>query len=232
MIVLENMGKTYQGRGGKTTPVLSGVSLRILPGSYAAFMGPSGSGKSTLMHILGCLDTPTAGSYLLDGEDMSRLGHAQLCRIRREKIGFVFQGYQLMNRLTALENAAFPLLLRGESEKSRLRAARIALERVGLAGRENHRPGELSGGQQQRVALARALCAKPRLLLCDEPTGALDVDSRNDILDLLDGLHEEGHTIVLITHDPFVASRAVLRYRVAQGTVRQVISSHAGAYPS
>lgn len=228
MIVLENLGKTYTGRGGRQTPVLNGVSLRIRPGSYAAFTGPSGSGKSTLMHILGCLDSPTAGRYLLDGEDMSTLGHAQLCRVRREKIGFVFQGYQLMNRLSALENVAFPLLLRGTGERERLQAARAALARVGLAGRENHRPGELSGGQQQRVAFARAICARPRLLLCDEPTGALDTDSRNDVLDLLDSLHRDGHTIVLITHDPFAASRACERYRVKDGTV---IPAPKAAYP-
>ena len=230
MIVMEDIGKTYPGRTGQVE-VLRHVNLHIRPGSYAAFMGPSGSGKSTLMHILGCLDTPTSGRYLLDGRDVSGLGHAQLCRIRRESIGFVFQGYQLMTRLSAVENVAFPLLLRGESEKQRLEAAQRALARVGLQGRGHHRPGELSGGQQQRVAIARALCARPRLLLCDEPTGALDTDSRNDILDLLDGLHREGHTIILITHDPFVASRATLRFRVAQGAVKPVISAGTGTYP-
>lgn len=160
------------------------------------------------------------------------MSNAQLCRVRREKIGFVFQGYQLLPRLSALENVAFPLLLRGVSEERRMEEAKRALGRVGLGGRERHRPGELSGGQQQRVALARALCARPRLLLCDEPTGALDVDSRNDILDLLDSLHADGHTIVLITHDPFVASRAVQRYRVTQGAVKPVISAKTGTYPS
>jgi len=232
MIVMEKICKSYTGRAGSETPVLNGVNLRILPGSYAAFTGPSGSGKSTLMHILGCLDTPSSGRYLLDGQDVSSLSSAQLCRVRREKIGFVFQGYQLMTRLNALENVAFPLLLRGVAESKRLEAARTALRRVGLGGREHHRPSELSGGQQQRVALARALCASPRLLLCDEPTGALDVDSRNDILDLLDGLHAEGHTIVLITHDPFVASRAAQRFRVSQGAVKPVISGRMQAYPS
>ena len=225
MIVMEDICKSYTGRTGAETPVLKDVNLRIPPGSYAAFTGPSGSGKSTLMHILGCLDTPTHGRYLLDGEDVSRLTARQLCRIRRDKIGFVFQGYQLMTRLSAVENAAFPLLLRGVGESARLAAAKQALERVGLAGRGHHRPSELSGGQQQRVALARALCASPRLLLCDEPTGALDVDSRNEILDLLDDLHRDGHTIVLITHDPFVASRAATRFRVALGAVKPVISA-------
>ncbi len=228
MIVMENIRKVYPGRNG-AVEVLNGVSLHVRPGSYAALTGPSGSGKSTLMHILGCLDTPTDGRYLLDGQDVSRMSQSALCRVRREKIGFVFQGYQLMTKLTALENAAFPLLLRGVDEKTRTEAALSALRRVGLAGRERHRPGELSGGQQQRVALARALCAKPRLLLCDEPTGALDVDSRNEILDLLDDLHAEGHTIVLITHDPFAASRAAQRYRVAHGAV---ISAGERTYPS
>ncbi|MDD6040598.1 MAG: ABC transporter ATP-binding protein [Clostridia bacterium] len=225
------MGKSYPGRDG-AVEVLRGVNLHIRPGSYAALTGPSGSGKSTLMHILGCLDTPTSGRYLLDGQDVSGMSNARLCRVRREKIGFVFQGYQLLPRLSALENVAFPLLLRGVSEERRMEEAKRALGRVGLGGRERHRPGELSGGQQQRVALARALCARPRLLLCDEPTGALDVDSRNDILDLLDSLHADGHTIVLITHDPFVASRAVQRYRVTQGAVKPVISAKTGTYPS
>ncbi len=229
MIQMQAIGKTYAGRNGGVE-VLKEVNLHIRPGSYAAFTGPSGSGKSTLMHILGCLDTPSTGSYLLDGQDVSQLGEQELCRIRREKIGFVFQGYQLMTRLSAVENVAFPLLLRGVEENERMEQARKALRRVGLAGREEHRPGQLSGGQQQRVALARALCARPKLLLCDEPTGALDVDSRNDILDLLDGLHEDGHTIVLITHDPFVASRAVSRFRVSEGKVRQVLSAKSAAY--
>ena len=230
MIVLEHLSKSYAGREGPVE-VLQNISLRIPPGSYTALVGASGSGKSTLMHILGCLDTPTSGRYLLDGEDVSGLKQAQLCRIRREKIGFVFQGYQLMSRLNALENVAFPLLLRGVGEEERLQAANLALGHVGLGGRERHLPSQLSGGQQQRVALARALCARPKLLLCDEPTGALDVDSRNEILDLLDALHADGHTIVLITHDPFVASRAHSRYRVAQGSVKPVIPGASAAYP-
>lgn len=228
MIRLEGLGKTYPGRGG-AVEVLRDVNLHIPPGTYAAFVGPSGSGKSTLMHILGCLDTPTAGRYVLDGQDVSRLDARALCRVRREKIGFVFQGYQLMAKLSAEENAAFPLLLRGVNEADRLRQARSALARVGLSGREKHRPCELSGGQQQRVALARALCADPRLLLCDEPTGALDVQSRNDVLALLDELHRDGRTIVTITHDPFVAARAAVRMRVQGG---RIISQPSGAYPS
>ena len=230
MIRMQHLTKTYSTRSGPPLTVLRDIDLHLPAGSYAAFVGPSGSGKSTLMHILGCLDVPTSGDYWLDGEDVGQLKAPALCRIRREKIGFVFQGYQLMARLNALENVAFPLMIRGVPESLRLRQAAEALRRVGLAGRELHRPMELSGGQQQRVALARALCIRPRLLLCDEPTGALDPDSRAEVLDLLDSLHQEGHTIVMITHDPFVASRAATRYRVEGGQV--VLSAPVRAYSS
>lgn len=234
MILMEEISKTYPTRTGGDLEVLTRVNLRLRPGSYAAFVGPSGSGKSTLMHILGCLDVPTEGRYLLDGVEVQGLSERELCRIRRDKIGFVFQGYQLMRRMTAAQNVAFPLLLRGAGERERMKHAKEALARVGLRGRENHLPSELSGGQQQRVAVARALCAcqKPRLLLCDEPTGALDVDSRNEVLDLLDDLHRDGHTIIVITHDPFVAARACLRFRVAQGEVKPVLSARENAYPA
>ena len=216
MIRLEHITKSY---GSQT--VLRDISLHIPPGEYAALTGPSGSGKSTLMNILGCLDSPTSGRYLLDGLDVSRLSSPELCRVRQEKIGFVFQGYQLMGRLSAAENAAFPLLLRGVPETEALARARQALAQVGLTGREEHRPSQLSGGQQQRVALARALCIRPSLLLCDEPTGALDPQSRDEILCLLDAWHQSGHTLVVITHDPHVAARATCRCRVADGGVKQ-----------
>ena len=219
MIRLTNVTKSYQTRKQPPLQVLHSVSLHIPEGSYTAFVGPSGSGKSTLMNILGCLDLPTEGEYFLDGENVSRMTPPEMTRVRKEKIGFVFQGYQLMNRLTAEENVAFPLMLRGIEAEKRLRQAREMLAHVGLKGRENHLPRELSGGQQQRVALARALIAKPRLLLCDEPTGALDVESRDGILQMLENLHSEGHTIVLITHDLSVARRAGRRYRVADGHV-------------
>ena len=157
MIRMQGVVKTYPGRGGQAPQrVLKGVDLRVRPGEYVAFVGASGSGKSTLMHILGCLDTPTGGRYLLDGEDVSRLDAKALCRVRREKIGFVFQGYQLLSKLTAADNVAFPLMLRGVPEAERARRAAEALARVGLAGRGQSRPCELSGGQQQRVAVARA----------------------------------------------------------------------------
>ena len=222
MIRMQGIVKTYPGKGAQARRVgRRGVDLRIRPGESVAFGGACGGGKSTLMHILGCLDTPTDGRYVLDGEDVSRLDAGALCRVRREKIGFVFQGYQLLSKLTAADNVAFPLMLRGIPEAERARRAEEALSRVGLAGRGQSRPCELSGGQQQRVAMARALCYSPRLLLLDEPTGALDVDSRNGLLDLFDRLHQGGHTLVLITHDPFVAARADRRYRVENGLVRE-----------
>ena len=213
MIRLENVTKAYPG--GEA--VIKAVNLHIRPGEYAALTGPSGSGKSTLMNILGCLDTPTAGRYLLDGMDVSRLTPAQLCQVRREKIGFVFQGYQLLSKLSAAENVAYPLMLRGMEPDQRRLLALKALRQVGLSGREDARPSQLSGGQQQRVALARALCCKPKLLLCDEPTGALDPASRDDILALLDGWNRRGNTVVVITHDPVVAAQAATRYHAQPG---------------
>ena len=215
MIQLTNITKTYGSQA-----VLQGISLRIPRGAYAALTGASGSGKSTLMNIIGCLDVPSEGRYLLDGQEVSHLSPGDLCRVRREKIGFVFQGYQLMGRLSAAENAAFPLLLRGVPEAQAMAAARRALARVGLEGRQDHRPGQLSGGQQQRVALARALCVRPRLLLCDEPTGALDPQSRDEILCLLEDWHRAGNTVLVITHDPLVASRATLRCHMQGGKLR------------
>lgn len=228
MIRMQDISKTYHSRRGGQTQALSHVSLHIPPGAYAAFVGRSGSGKSTLMNLLGCLDSATAGHYWLDGTDVSALDARGLCRVRKEKIGFVFQGYQLLRKLTALENVAFPLMLRGMEEDERLALAEQALKSVGLKGREGHLPGELSGGQQQRVALARALITRPKLLLCDEPTGALDEESRNGILDLLDELHARGHTLVLITHDPQAARRAGTRYRVCDGCVTPCESGAAG----
>ena len=218
MLRLEGVCKSY-AMGRDRLAALDGVRLRVPAGALAALVGPSGSGKSTLMHILGCLDTPDAGAYFLDGADVSALRPAELCRVRRESIGFVFQGYQLLPRLTAAENVAFPLLLRGVPEKRRLALAREALARVGLSDRAAHRPVQLSGGQQQRVAIARALMGQPKLILADEPTGALDEDARADVLRLLCGLNAEGRTVVLITHDRAVARVAPLRFRVEHGRV-------------
>lgn len=202
-------------------PVLRGVNLHIRRGEYAAIVGPSGSGKSTLMHILGCLDTPAKGEYKLDGVSVSGMNAEALCTVRREKIGFVFQGFQLLPKLSALENVAFPLMLRGMREEERMKTAKRALENVGLGPRMHHRPGQLSGGQQQRVALARALSYQPKLLLCDEPTGALDEQSRDEVLGLFFALHHDGHTVVVITHDASVAARAVRRFRVEDGRVME-----------
>lgn len=220
MIRMEGIGKCYTERqGARPLWVLKDVSLRIRPGEYVALTGASGSGKSTLMHLLGCLDTPTEGRYFLDGMDVSHMDAQALCRVRREKIGFVFQGVQLLQKLNALDNVAFPLMLRGVGEQERKRIALEALDKVGLKNRATHRPCELSGGQQQRVAMARALCYDPRLLLCDEPTGALDEENRDEILALFDALHQSGRTIVLITHDLYAASRANRRYQVTTSGV-------------
>ena len=220
MILMENIAKEYPGRRGEAgVRVLSGVDLHVRPGEYAAIVGASGSGKSTLMHLIGCLDAPTSGRYRLDGADLTGLGAKELCRVRREKIGFVFQGYQLLKRLTALENVALPLMLRGVPLRRREEAAMEALRRVGLEQRARHLPARLSGGQQQRVSIARALCYSPSLLLCDEPTGALDASSRDEVLALLAELHQAGHTIVVITHAPRVADHAQCRYRVEGGRI-------------
>lgn len=218
MIRMTGITKIYPSKAPEgPLRVLEDVALHICPGEYSALIGASGSGKSTLMHIIGCLDLPTFGHYLLDGVDVSSLRADELCRIRREKIGFVFQGFQLFQKLTALENVEYPLMLRGVPEAKRRQMALDALDMVRLARRKDHRPSQLSGGQQQRVAMARALCYQPRLLLCDEPTGALDPSSRDDMLSLFDALHQDGHTIVLITHDLGVAARAQTRYQVADG---------------
>ncbi|MBP3541732.1 MAG: ABC transporter ATP-binding protein [Clostridia bacterium] len=218
MIRMTGITKIYPSKAPEgPLRVLEDVALHICPGEYSALIGASGSGKSTLMHIIGCLDSPTFGHYFLDGVDVSSLRADELCRIRREKIGFVFQGFQLFQKLTALENVEYPLMLRGVPEAKRRQMALDALDMVRLARRKDHRPSQLSGGQQQRVAMARALCYQPRLLLCDEPTGALDPASRDDMLSLFDALHQDGHTIVLITHDLGVAARAQTRYQVTDG---------------
>ena len=218
MIRLTNITKTYPF-GGLQVAALNDVTLHIKPQEYVSIVGPSGSGKSTLMNIIGCLDTPTSGSYLLDGLDVSGLGANELANIRSGKIGFVFQGFHLLPRLTALENVALPLLLQGVPPKAREERAAEALKQVGLNQRMGHKPSQLSGGQQQRVAIARALILNPRVLLADEPTGSLDEQSTREVLTLLDGLHQKGHTIVLITHDASVAERADRRVSVSSGQV-------------
>ena len=202
---------------GQTIAALSDVSFHIGQGEYAAIVGPSGSGKSTLMHILGCLDRPSAGEYLLGGQDVSRLSDKVIAQLRGEKIGFVFQGFQLISRMTALENVLLPMILCGMKEKERNARAEALLHRVGLDDRLHHKPSQLSGGQQQRVAIARALARKPSVLLADEPTGALDPQSTREVLSLLDDLHREGHTVLLITHDMSVARRTQRQLVIQEG---------------
>ncbi len=203
----------------RTVSALEGVSLHIAPGEYAAILGPSGSGKSTLMHILGCLDSPDSGRYFLHGRDVSQLNARELSRVRGEEIGFVFQGFQLLPRLTALQNAALPLLLCGVPAKERHARAEDLLRRVGLGERLHHRPFQLSGGQQQRVAIARALARNPSVLLADEPTGSLDARSTAEVMALLEELHEEGRTVVLITHDEKAARCAKRQIVLSDGRI-------------
>jgi len=198
---------------------LDGVSLHIAPGEYAAIVGPSGSGKSTLMHILGCLDSPDSGSYRLHGRDVSHLTPKELAKVRGEEIGFVFQGFHLLPRLTALQNAALPLLLCGMPAKERTARAESLLRRVGLGERLHHRPSQLSGGQQQRVAIARALARDPAVLLADEPTGSLDAQSTAQVMALMEGLHAEGRTVVLITHDEKAARWARRQIVLSDGRI-------------
>jgi len=206
MIELDDVTKIYR-MGEVEVGALQGVSLRIERGEMAAIMGPSGSGKSTMMNIIGCLDVPTCGQYRLDGQDVARLGDDRLAEIRGRQIGFVFQTYNLLPRLTALANVELPLIYGGG--RDRKRRALEALERVGLADRASHRPTELSGGQQQRVGIARALVKEPRILLADEPTGNLDSHSSEEILALLEALNrDDGLTLIIVTHEPDIASRA------------------------
>jgi putative ABC transport system ATP-binding protein len=205
VISLQKVTKVYR-TGTISVAALRGVSLEITSGEYVAIIGPSGSGKSTLMHILGCLDVPTGGTYTLAGEDVGHMTEAELAEVRNRRIGFVFQQFNLLPSMTAWQNVELPLSYAGVSRTERKERAMQALDKVGLAQRVQHRPGELSGGQQQRVAVARALVTEPDLILADEPTGNLDSRSARDVLDLMDELHAAGRTLVLITHDVEVAS--------------------------
>lgn len=206
-IELHDVRKTYE-MGTQQVHALNGVDTRIDQGEYVAVIGPSGSGKSTLMNVLGCLDVPTSGSYLLDGEDVSHMDEAQLADVRNRKIGFVFQQFHLLATMHAQRNVELPLVYAGVPPHERQERALRALERVGLADRADHRPNELSGGQQQRVAVARALVTEPAMILADEPTGNLDSASTADVLGLFRELHTAGRTIVLITHEHEVAQEA------------------------
>ena len=209
---------------------LNGVSLSVKPREFVSIIGPSGSGKSTLMNMIGCLDTATSGEYILDGKVVENLCEDELASIRNEKIGFIFQGFNLLSKLTAIENVELPLIYRGVDAARRRELAEAALVRVGLEERMHHRPKELSGGQQQRVAIARALSSKPPLILADEPTGNLDSKSGVEVMKMLKEIHNEGNTIVLITHDSDVARQAERVVRIADGQITSDIR-HKGAQP-
>ena len=218
MIDIKNLYKTYF-MGENAVNALSDVSLSIVKHEFAAIVGPSGSGKSTLMNILGCLDMPTSGSYTLDGNEIESMNDNQLAEIRNTRIGFIFQGFNLLKKITAVENVALPLVYQGISLKERRRRAEEALEAVGLGDRIYHTPNELSGGQQQRVAIARALVSDPPIILADEPTGNLDSKSGTEIIKIMQKLHENGNTIILITHDNNVAMQAKRVIRINDGKI-------------
>jgi putative ABC transport system ATP-binding protein len=221
MIRTHGLRKVYAEGTEAEVVALHDVEMTVAHGEFVAIMGPSGSGKSTLMNLLGCLDTPTAGRYLCDGVDVATLDAEQRAVLRRDKIGFVFQGFHLLPRMDALENVAMPMAYAGIERSDRIRRAHEALAAVGLANRERHRPSELSGGQQQRVAIARALINRPPVLLADEPTGALDSRTGAEILALFDRLRADGHTVVLITHDPEVAAHADRIFAMHDGALHE-----------
>ncbi|MBS3946736.1 MAG: ABC transporter ATP-binding protein [Dethiobacter sp.] len=216
MIRLENIKKTYK-MGNILVHALDGISMVIFQGEALAIVGPSGSGKSTLMNIIGCLDTPTSGTYILNGRAVSGLSGNELAEVRNTQIGFVFQSYNLLPRQTALGNVELPLIYRGLPGKVRREHAVAALEKVGLTDRMHHRPTELSGGQQQRVAIARALVGDSPVILADEPTGNLDSASGREVMSVLEKLHSQGKTLILITHDPHVAALAPRQVRMIDG---------------
>ena len=220
IVEITDVHKTYK-TGSITFEALRGVSLTIQEGEYIAITGPSGSGKSTLMNILGCLDIPTEGSYLLGGEDVSTMSERDLAVVRNKRIGFVFQQFNLLRSMTAQRNVELPLMYAGIHAKERHTLAREALERVGLGDRTHHKPGELSGGQQQRACIARALVTNPDIILADEPTGNLDSVSTHDVLRLLHELHDQGRTIILITHEHDVALESQRQVQIYDGLLSE-----------
>jgi putative ABC transport system ATP-binding protein len=218
IIRIRDLAREYR-MGSELILALRGVTLDIHRNEYVAIMGPSGSGKSTMMNVLGCLDTPTAGEYWLNGEEVSRLSDDALARVRNREIGFVFQTFNLLPRATALHNVELPLVYAGVRARERRDRAAAALDRVGLAQRMDHRPNELSGGQRQRVAIARALVNQPSILLADEPTGNLDSVTSEEIMEVFAGLHAAGQTVIMVTHEPDIAARAARRIVLRDGRV-------------
>jgi putative ABC transport system ATP-binding protein len=229
IIHLSDLYKNYY-LGRQTVEVLKGISLDIFKNEYVALMGPSGSGKSTLMNILGCLDTPTSGTYILNGQDVSKMADNSLAEVRNKEIGFVFQQFNLLPRLTAAENVALPLVYAGMGKKQRLEKAMQTLEKVSLADRSHHKPNELSGGQNQRVAIARALVNDPAIILADEPTGNLDSKTSYEIMDIFGKIHSSGNTVILVTHEEDIANHAhrVIRLRdgILESDRKKAVVSH------
>ena len=230
-IVLENVSKTY-AMGDVSVHALRAITLRIAHGEYVAIMGPSGSGKSTLMNVIGCLDRPSSGRYVLDGEDVAKLDDEQLAKIRLQKLGFIFQAFNLLPRATALRNVALPLFYAGVPARERDLRATGLLRELGLEGRARHRPSQLSGGEQQRVAIARALANDPAVLLADEPTGNLDSRTSDEILAVFDQLNEAGRTIVLVTHDETIARHARRTVRLLDGALQSDSAAKPPSEPS
>jgi putative ABC transport system ATP-binding protein len=220
LISLSGIQKRYE-LGEQIVYALRDINLEIIRGEYVALMGPSGSGKSTLMNIIGCLDTPTAGTYILNGKEVSSMSDGELSHIRNMEIGFVFQTFNLLSRLTAIDNVALPLVYAGVSKKERTERAKAALNDVGLGDRMSHKPNELSGGQRQRVAVARSLINNPSILLADEPTGNLDTNTSKEIMALFDEIHAKGNTIILVTHEEDIARYAKRMVRVRDGVIEK-----------
>ena len=218
LIHIENMKKIYNPGEVRA---LDGIDLDIEKGDLVAIVGHSGSGKSTLMNVLGCLDTPTSGKYVLDGQDVASMTDNQLADVRNKEIGFIFQGFNLISNLDAVENVELPLVYRGVSKNERKQLAMEALKSVGLEDRMKHKPNEMSGGQQQRVAVARAVAAKPPIILADEPTGNLDTKSTQEIMEILKELHRSGRTVIIITHDEEIASQAHRVIRILDGRIEE-----------